>query len=106
MADNLRGLRTAGSLQGHAIDPTTLPRRRGSSYPESFRNEAEARIKRALGDPCGLTQFGVNLVELQPGCWSSQRHWHANEDDFIYVLEGEIVLVEDDGEIVLKPGDA
>ena len=54
----------------------------------------------------GLSQFGVNLTTLKPGAWSSQRHWHRNEDEFIYVLEGEIMLCEDDSEIVLKPGDA
>jgi uncharacterized cupin superfamily protein len=54
----------------------------------------------------GLDQFGVNLVTLRAGAWSSQRHWHRNEDEFVYVLEGEITLVEDHGEIVLKPGDA
>jgi uncharacterized cupin superfamily protein len=106
MADNLRGGRTAGSLQGQAIDPATLPRRRGSSYPEPFRNEVESRIKRALGDPCGLTQFGVNLVELPPGCWSSQRHWHTHEDEFVYVLEGELTLVTDAGDQILRAGMA
>ena len=66
----------------------------------------KGREKCKLGDAIGLTQFGVNIATLPPGVWSSQRHWHANEDEFIYVLEGEIVLVEDDGETVLKPGDA
>jgi uncharacterized cupin superfamily protein len=97
MPENLRGPRTGGGLHGQAIDPATLPARRGSSYPEPFRNEVEARIKRALGDPCGLTQFGVNLVELPPGCWSSQRHWHSHEDELVYVLEGELTLVTDAG---------
>ena len=53
-----------------------------------------------------MSQFGVNLTTLKPGAWSAQRHWHRNEDEFIYVLEGEIVLCEDDSETVLKPGDA
>jgi uncharacterized cupin superfamily protein len=106
MADNLRGRRSGGSLQGQAIDPATLPRRRGSSYPEPFRDEVEARIKRALGEPCGLTQFGVNLVELPPGCWSSQRHWHSHEDELVYVLDGELTLVTDAGGQVLGPGMA
>jgi uncharacterized cupin superfamily protein len=106
MPENLRGPRTGGGLHGQAIDPATLPARRGSSYPEPFRNEVEARIKRALGDPCGLTQFGVNLVELPPGCWSSQRHWHSHEDELVYVLEGELTLVTDAGEQVLRAGTA
>ncbi len=57
----------------------------------------------ALGDPLGLTQFGVNLVTLGPGSWSSQRHWHENEDEFIYVLEGEVSLVTDEGETGFAP---
>jgi uncharacterized cupin superfamily protein len=106
MADNLRGGRTAGSLQGQAIDPAILPARRGSSYPEPFRKEAEGRVKRALGDPSGLAQFGVNLVELPPGCWSAQRHWHTHEDELVYVLDGELTLVTDAGEQVLRAGMA
>ena len=106
MPDNLRGRRTIRSLHGQAIDPATLPPRRGSSYPEPFRNQAEGRIKRALGDPCGLTHFGVNLVELPPGCWSSQRHWHTHEDEFVYVLDGELTLVTDAGDQVLRAGMA
>ena len=53
----------------------------------------------------GSTQFGVNLTRLKPGAASALRHWHEQEDEFIYVLEGELVLVEDDGEMLLKPGD-
>jgi uncharacterized cupin superfamily protein len=103
---NLRGSRTAGALRAQAIDPATLPARRGSSYPEPFRKEAEGRVKRALGDPSGLTQFGVNLVELPPGCWSSQRHWHSHEDELVYVLQGELTLVTDAGEQPMRPGMA
>ena len=93
-------------LRFPALDPQTVPARRGSSYPVPFRAAVEARQKRALGDPCGLTQFGVNLVELPPGCWSSQRHWHTQEDEFVYVLDGELVLVSDAGEQVLRAGMA
>jgi len=62
------------------------------------------RSKFILGDVFGLDQFGVNLVTLPPGAWSSQRHWHQNEDEFIYVISGELVLTDDDGEHLLKPG--
>jgi uncharacterized cupin superfamily protein len=64
-------------------------------YPAPFGEPLAGREKRALGDPLGLTQFGVNLTTLRPGAWSSQRHWHENEDEFVYVLEGEITLVTD-----------
>jgi len=87
-----------------AIDPALLPARRGSGYPEPFRGAVGGRIKRALGDPCGLTQFGANLVELPPGCWSSQRHWHSHEDELVYVVSGELTLVTDAGEQRLGPG--
>ena len=93
-------------LRSPAVDPKAVPARRGTSYPEQFRAQVEPRIKRPLGDATGLTQFGVNLVELPPGCWSSQRHWHTHEDEFVYVLEGELVLVTDAGEQVLRPGVA
>jgi uncharacterized cupin superfamily protein len=89
-----------------ALDPQTVPARRGSSYPAPFRAEVESRQKRPLGDALGLSQFGVNLVLLPPGCWSSQRHWHTHEDEFVYVLEGELTLVTDAGEQVLNAGMA
>jgi uncharacterized cupin superfamily protein len=87
-----------------AIDPQSLPVRKGSLVPTRFRKPVEPRLKRALGDPGGLTQFGVNLVELPPGCWSSLRHWHSEEDELVYILEGELVLVTDEGEQSLAPG--
>jgi uncharacterized cupin superfamily protein len=96
----------AQKLQAPALDPQTVPPRRGSSYPEQFRAEVEGRIKRALGDATGVSQFGVNLVELPPGCWSAQRHWHTHEDEFVYVLDGELILVTDAGEQVLRTGMA
>jgi uncharacterized cupin superfamily protein len=89
-----------------AVDPGTVPSRTGSSYPEPFRQAAGARIRQALGDAVGLSQFGVNLLELPPGAWSSQRHWHSHEDELVYVLDGEITLVSDAGEQVLGPGMA
>jgi uncharacterized cupin superfamily protein len=88
------------------LDPMSVPPRRGSLYPAPFGDPLVGREKRVLGDALRLTQFGVNLVTLAPGAWSSQRHWHANEDEFIYVLEGEVTLVTDAGEKVLGPGMA
>jgi uncharacterized cupin superfamily protein len=93
-------------LRSPALDPQTVPVRRGSSYPALFRAEVETREKRPLGDALGLSQFGVNLVLLPPGCWSSQRHWHSHEDEFVYVLDGELTLVTDAGEQLLRPGTA
>lgn len=87
------------------IDPSAAPERRGSSYPPPFDQPCRERIRTRLGDAAGLTHFGVNLLRLKPGVWSSQRHWHAGEDEFIYVLEGEVVLVTDAGEETLRPGD-
>ncbi len=91
-------------LPCQAVDPATLPGRRSSGYPDPFRAQVEGRIKRALGDACGLSQFGVNLVELPPGCWSSQRHWHSHEDELVYVVSGELMLVTDAGEQLMRPG--
>ena len=79
---------------------------RSTRYPGALADPLNGREKCKLGDVAGLTQFGVNIATLPPGVWSSQRHWHANEDEFIFVLEGEIVLVEDGGETVLRAGDA
>ncbi|MGH8162737.1 MAG: cupin domain-containing protein [Rhodanobacteraceae bacterium] len=62
-------------------------------------------MRRALGDAGGLSNFGVNLLELPPGTWSSQRHWHSAEDEFVYVLSGEVDLIDDDGEQTLRAGD-
>ena len=92
--------------QPPAFDPKDLVARTGSSYPAPFQAECAARLKRALGDAAGLTRFGVNLVHLNPGDWSAQRHWHSHEDEFVYVLEGEVTLVCDVGEQVLGPGMA
>ena len=86
------------------LDPATLEARSGSSYPEPWGSACGAREKRALGDVFGLTAFGVNLVHLPPGAPSSQRHWHSHEDEFVYVLEGELTLITDAGEQVLTPG--
>jgi len=93
-------------LKPPAIDPATVPGREGSSYPAPFAENAKGRVKRALGDALGLRNFGVNLVALPPGSWSSQRHWHSHEDEFIYVLSGELTLVTEAGEQRLRPGQA
>lgn len=87
------------------IDVTAVAERKGSSYPAPFAALAGARRRQALGDAGGLTDFGVNLTHLPPGAWSSQRHWHSHEDEFLWVLEGEVVLVTDAGQEVLRPGD-
>ena len=87
------------------IDPRTLPIVTGTFYPPPYDQPCRARERRKLGDAAGLTQFGVNLLRLPAGAWSSQRHWHFRQDEFVYVLEGEVVLVTDAGEETLKAGD-
>jgi uncharacterized cupin superfamily protein len=77
----------------------------GTSYPSPYDAPCAARVRHRLGDAAGLTDFGVNLLRLPPGTWSSQRHWHAAEDEFVYILEGEVVLVTDVGEETLRAGD-
>ena len=87
------------------IDAGNQPRRVGGSYPRPFDQPCAARIRRRLGDAGGLTDFGANLLELPPGAWSSQRHWHSAEDELVWVLEGEVTLIDDAGEHVLRAGD-
>ncbi len=91
-------------LQAPALNPDTLTPRTESGYPEPYRSRVLPRHKRALGDALGLTKIGVNLTRLAPGKESSMRHWHTHEDELIYVLEGEVVLVTDGGEQTLKAG--
>jgi len=88
------------------IDLDTAPVREGSSYPAPHDAPCQPRTAVLLSQAVGLTQFGALHLTLPPGAWSSQRHWHAHEDEFVYVLEGEVVLAEDEGETVLKAGDA
>ncbi len=88
------------------IDLDALPEQTGTGYPRRLAAAVAGRSRKALGDAAGLTQFGVNLVTLAPGAASSLRHWHENEDEFLWVLEGEAVLVENAGETVLRAGDA
>src|SRR5215475_15503207 len=88
------------------IDLGKVPVDASTAYPQEFRKVVDGREKQKLGNVVGLTQFGVNLTRLRPGAASALRHWHENEDEFVYVLEGEIMLIEDGGETLLKPGDA
>jgi uncharacterized cupin superfamily protein len=88
------------------IDIAALKIESATNYPEPFNRAVQGRLRKRLGNAVGLDQFGVNLTTLKPGAWSSQRHWHENEDELVYVLSGELVLCEDSGETVLKPGDA
>ena len=97
---------TQTKLNPPAIDPETVEARTGANYPDEFAVPVKDREKRVLGDGLGLNQFGVNLVRLKPGVMSSQRHWHSRQDEFVYVLEGELVLVTDAGEQTLGPGMA
>jgi uncharacterized cupin superfamily protein len=87
------------------INIALAPKRTGSGYPAPFDEPCSARMRQRLGDAGGLRDFGVNLMTLPPAAWSSQRHWHSHEDEFVYVLEGEVTLVEDGGETVLRAGD-
>ena len=87
------------------IDLSRLSPVLGSKYPKPFDEPCRKRERRRLGDAAGLTQFGVNLMRLPPGAWSSQRHWHAHEDEFVYVLSGEVWLITDAGEEQLRAGD-
>lgn len=87
------------------IDLTTAPIHRGTGYPPPYDTPCLARVRQALGDAAGLTHFGVNLLTLEPGVWSSQRHWHSAEDEFVWVLDGEVTLITDAGEEVLNAGD-
>jgi len=87
------------------IYPKPLPVITGTTYPAPYDEPCRLRHRVRLGDVAGLSQYGVNLLRLEPGAWSSQRHWHTGGDEFIYVVSGEIVLVSDAGEEVLRPGD-
>ena len=92
------------SLQLPAVDPAAVAPRSNSGYPEPFRSRVLPREKRALGDATGLTKIGVNLTTLMPGKESSMRHFHTREDEFVFVVEGEVILRTDEGEQVLAAG--
>ncbi len=87
------------------IDQDAAETRRGSRYPAPFRESGMNKVRKRLGHAAGLTQFGINRLTLQPGAWSSQRHWHTRDEEFIMVLAGEVTLVTDAGEEVLRAGD-
>ena len=87
------------------IDVATLPVLTGTLYPSPFDEPCRARHRTRLADAAGLTQYGVNLLRLAPGAWSSQRHWHTEQDEFIYVLSGEVTLVTDASAEILRAGD-
>lgn len=87
------------------IDITAAPTLFGTGYPAPYDEPCKSRRRWQLGNAAGLSQFGVNLLRLPPGQWSSQRHWHETEDEFVMVLEGEVVLVTEAGEEILRSGD-
>jgi uncharacterized cupin superfamily protein len=87
------------------LDIRNAPLRTGSIYPEPYASQMAGRSSLRLGDHAGLTQYGVNIVMLEPGAVASLRHWHRNEDEFAMVLEGALTLVEDEGETAMGPGD-
>ena len=87
------------------IDLNSAPVKTGSIYPEPYAAQMAGRASRRLGQAAGLTQFGVNIVTLQPGAAASLRHWHLREDEFAMVLTGDLILIEDAGETPMQPGD-
>jgi uncharacterized cupin superfamily protein len=87
------------------LDLSAIPLRTGTNYPARFAEHMKGRIRQALGDAGKLTQFGVNLLQLPPGGWSAQRHWHSDEDEFVYIVSGEVVLITDEGEQTMRAGD-
>jgi len=88
------------------IEIAKIPAQQIASYPKEFASVISGREKQRIGDAAGLTLFGVNITRIKAGSASALRHWHEQEDEFIYMLEGELILQEDDGETVLKRGDA
>jgi uncharacterized cupin superfamily protein len=87
------------------VDISKVPIDTSTGYPRPFNKAVEGRSRKRVGRAAGLTHFGVNVCTLKPGAASSQRHWHENEDELVYMLEGEVVMCENGGETVLKPGD-
>ena len=87
------------------IDLATVPVKTGSIYPEPYAAQMQGRSSLRLGQAGGLTQFGANLVILEPGARSSLRHWHRSEDEFVMVTQGECILIEDAGETLMRAGD-
>ena len=87
------------------IDIASICEIKGIGYPKPFDAPCTERIRQRLGDAAGFSDFGINLMRLPPGNWSSHRHWHSHEDEIVYILEGELVLIEDDCETLLRAGD-
>ena len=87
------------------IDIDKAEVRAGSRYPAPFHENGMNKFRRRLAHAAGLTQFGINLLTLRPGAWSSQRHWHSHNDEFVFVVSGEVVLMTDAGEEMLRAGD-
>jgi uncharacterized cupin superfamily protein len=94
----------ANKLKLPALDPVQVEPRIGSAYPEPFKSRVSGRRKQRLGDALGLKNYGVNLTTIPPGALSALRHWHSHEDEFIYMVSGELVLVTNEGEQRLTPG--
>jgi uncharacterized cupin superfamily protein len=92
------------TLKRPALDPSGVEGRKGTLYPEAFRARVAGREKRALGNALGLKNFGVNLVRLEPGAQSALRHWHDRQDEFVWIVEGEVTLITNAGEQVLRAG--
>jgi uncharacterized cupin superfamily protein len=88
------------------IDIASVKLEVATGYPEPYRSAVAGRSRQRLGNAVGLDQFGVNLTRLKPGAQSAQRHWHAAEDEFVFILDGELVLCENDGETILTAGEA
>jgi uncharacterized cupin superfamily protein len=86
------------------VNAADVPRKIATGYPAPYRDLLAGRARAALGNLFGLDQFGVNIVTLDPGSWSSMRHWHQTEDEFVYVLDGEVVLGNDSGDHVMTAG--
>jgi uncharacterized cupin superfamily protein len=87
------------------ISISSVPARRGSGYPTPYDEPCLERARQPIARASGLTQFGVNLTLIPPGGWTSQRHWHSHEDEFVWILEGELTLISNDGEEILHAGD-
>jgi uncharacterized cupin superfamily protein len=87
------------------LELDSVPERRNSNYPKPFDEQVGAFVRQRLGDAGGLAQFGVNRLVLPPGSWSGQRHWHSHDDEFIFVISGELVLITESGEQVMRAGD-
>jgi uncharacterized cupin superfamily protein len=87
------------------IDLSRVPTQTGSTYPPPFDEPCSAQASQRVARHAGLTQFGVNVTVIEAGAWSSQRHWHSHEDEFVWVLDGELTLITDAGEEILRAGD-